>query len=154
VCFPPPAPLCTPPCPIVYPSPPRLHPPSNPLKLFLGPPPPVETHQAVTNPTNTVYATKRLIGRGFKDEQTQKEMKVRGAAAAALAASAAGVGAAAVAAMAAAMAGSVCQGCDSSRGVGGGCAAAQQQQQQPGSAHMSRFDGLLLLYAQHVGMHW
>jgi molecular chaperone DnaK (HSP70) len=32
----------------------------------------------VTNPTNTVYATKRLIGRGFKDEQTQKEMKVRG----------------------------------------------------------------------------
>jgi hypothetical protein len=34
--------------------------------------------QAVTNPTNTVYATKRLIGRGFKDEQTQKEMKVRG----------------------------------------------------------------------------
>lgn len=33
--------------------------------------------QAVTNPTNTVYATKRLIGRGFKDEQTQKEMKVR-----------------------------------------------------------------------------
>lgn len=33
--------------------------------------------QAVTNPTNTVYATKRLIGRAFKDEQTQKEMKVR-----------------------------------------------------------------------------
>lgn len=32
--------------------------------------------QAVTNPTNTVYATKRLIGRAFKDEQTQKEMKV------------------------------------------------------------------------------
>jgi len=32
--------------------------------------------QAVTNPTNTVYATKRLIGRGFKDEQTQKEMKM------------------------------------------------------------------------------
>jgi hypothetical protein len=30
----------------------------------------------VTNPTNTVYATKRMIGRGFKDEQTQKEMKV------------------------------------------------------------------------------
>jgi molecular chaperone DnaK (HSP70) len=30
----------------------------------------------VTNPTNTVYATKRLIGRAFKDEQTQKEMKV------------------------------------------------------------------------------
>lgn len=34
------------------------------------------TPQAVTNPTNTVYATKRLIGRSFKDEQTQKEMKV------------------------------------------------------------------------------
>lgn len=32
--------------------------------------------QAVTNPTNTVYATKRLIGRSFKDEQTQKEMKM------------------------------------------------------------------------------
>jgi hypothetical protein len=42
-----------------------------PLLLVLFP-------QAVTNPTNTVYATKRLIGRGFKDEQTQKEMKVRG----------------------------------------------------------------------------
>lgn len=34
--------------------------------------------QAVTNPTNTVYATKRMIGRAFKDEQTQKEMKVGG----------------------------------------------------------------------------
>ncbi|WIA42182.1 hypothetical protein OEZ86_009446 [Tetradesmus obliquus] len=32
--------------------------------------------QAVTNPTNTVYATKRLIGRAFKDEQTQKEAKM------------------------------------------------------------------------------
>ncbi|KAF6257713.1 heat shock protein Hsp70C [Scenedesmus sp. NREL 46B-D3] len=32
--------------------------------------------QAVTNPTNTVYATKRLIGRAFKDEQTQKETKM------------------------------------------------------------------------------
>lgn len=31
----------------------------------------------MTNPTNTVYATKRMIGRGIKDEQTQKEMKVR-----------------------------------------------------------------------------
>ena len=29
--------------------------------------------QAVTNPTNTVYATKRLIGRSFSDDQTQKE---------------------------------------------------------------------------------
>jgi len=38
----------------------------------LSPPP-----QAVTNPTNTVYATKRLIGRAFDDAQTQKEMKVR-----------------------------------------------------------------------------
>nr|QBB20006.1 heat shock protein hsp70-C2 [Ettlia sp. YC001] len=32
--------------------------------------------QAVTNPTNTVYATKRLIGRAYKDDQTQKEMKM------------------------------------------------------------------------------
>jgi len=29
--------------------------------------------QAVTNPTNTVYATKRLIGRAFDDPQTAKE---------------------------------------------------------------------------------
>eukprot|EP00879_Flechtneria_rotunda_P015676 GHRR01016398.1.p1 GENE.GHRR01016398.1~~GHRR01016398.1.p1 ORF type:complete len:182 (+),score=41.20 GHRR01016398.1:66-611(+) len=32
--------------------------------------------QAVTNPSNTVYATKRLIGRSFRDEQVQKEMKM------------------------------------------------------------------------------
>ena len=32
--------------------------------------------QAITNPTNTVYATKRLIGRAFDDAQTQKEMKM------------------------------------------------------------------------------
>ena len=32
--------------------------------------------QAITNPTNTVYATKRLIGRAFDDHQTQKEMKM------------------------------------------------------------------------------
>ena len=38
---------------------------------------PVTFCQAVTNPTNTVYATKRLIGRAFDDPQTQKEMKVR-----------------------------------------------------------------------------
>jgi len=31
--------------------------------------------QAVTNPTGTLFATKRLIGRSFDDEQTQKEMK-------------------------------------------------------------------------------
>ena len=32
--------------------------------------------QAVTNPTNTLYATKRLIGRTFDDEHTQKEAKL------------------------------------------------------------------------------
>ena len=32
--------------------------------------------QSVTNPLNTVYATKRLIGRQFDDAQTQKELKV------------------------------------------------------------------------------
>ena len=35
--------------------------------------------QAITNATNTVYATKRLIGRAFDDAQTQKEAKVSGA---------------------------------------------------------------------------
>ena len=34
--------------------------------------------QAVTNPTNTVFATKRLIGRSFDDQQTQKESQVNG----------------------------------------------------------------------------
>ncbi len=31
--------------------------------------------QAVTNPTNTLFAIKRLIGRTFKDEKVQKEIK-------------------------------------------------------------------------------
>jgi hypothetical protein len=38
--------------------------------------PPLSPVQAVTNPTNTVYATKRLIGRKFEDSQTQKEAQV------------------------------------------------------------------------------
>merc|ERR1719424_551661 len=32
--------------------------------------------QAVTNPENTIFATKRLIGRTFDDEATQKDMKM------------------------------------------------------------------------------
>jgi molecular chaperone DnaK (HSP70) len=33
--------------------------------------------QAVTNPTNTVYAVKRLIGRTFDDEDVKRESQVR-----------------------------------------------------------------------------
>lgn len=31
--------------------------------------------QAVTNPENTIFASKRLIGRRFEDEATQKDLK-------------------------------------------------------------------------------
>ncbi|KAI3707950.1 hypothetical protein L2E82_36899 [Cichorium intybus] len=40
-------------------------------ELIVGTP---AKRQAVTNPTNTVFGTKRLIGRRFEDPQTQKEM--------------------------------------------------------------------------------
>ncbi|KAF5749716.1 heat shock 70 kDa protein mitochondrial-like [Tripterygium wilfordii] len=42
-------------------------------ELMVGTP---AKRQAVTNPTNTVFGTKRLIGRRFDDSQTQKEMKM------------------------------------------------------------------------------
>lgn len=32
-------------------------------------------NQALTNPENTFYATKRLIGRKFKDDEVQKDLK-------------------------------------------------------------------------------
>lgn len=42
-------------------------------ELIVGTP---AKRQAVTNPTNTFFGTKRLIGRRFDDPQTQKEMKM------------------------------------------------------------------------------
>ncbi|KAJ6692301.1 HEAT SHOCK PROTEIN 70KDA [Salix purpurea] len=42
-------------------------------ELLMGTP---AKRQAVTNPSNTVFGTKRLIGRKFDDPQTQKEMKM------------------------------------------------------------------------------
>ncbi|GAU24054.1 hypothetical protein TSUD_388470 [Trifolium subterraneum] len=42
-------------------------------ELLVGTP---AKRQAVTNPTNTLFGIKRLIGRRFDDAQTQKEMKM------------------------------------------------------------------------------
>lgn len=42
-------------------------------ELLVGTP---AKRQAVTNPANTVFGTKRMIGRRFDDPQTQKEMKM------------------------------------------------------------------------------
>ncbi|KAI3870102.1 hypothetical protein MKW92_031136, partial [Papaver armeniacum] len=46
---------------------------SNKGELLVGVP---AKRQAVTNPTNTIFGTKRLIGRLYDDPQTQKEMKM------------------------------------------------------------------------------
>ncbi|KAL9275508.1 Heat shock 70 kDa protein, mitochondrial-like protein [Drosera capensis] len=46
---------------------------SNKGELLVGIP---AKRQAVTNPVNTVFGTKRLIGRRFDDAQTQKEIKM------------------------------------------------------------------------------
>uniref|UniRef100_A0A804JJA8 Uncharacterized protein n=1 Tax=Musa acuminata subsp. malaccensis TaxID=214687 RepID=A0A804JJA8_MUSAM len=45
-------------------------------ELLVGTP---AKRQAVTNPTNTLFGTKRLIGRRFDDPQTQKELTMIGA---------------------------------------------------------------------------
>lgn len=42
-------------------------------ELLVGTP---AKRQAVTNPTNTLFGTKRLIGRRYDDQQTQKELKM------------------------------------------------------------------------------
>jgi molecular chaperone DnaK len=42
-------------------------------KILVGP---IAKRQAITNPTDTVYAAKRLIGRKFSSEQTQEALKV------------------------------------------------------------------------------
>ncbi|XP_020697325.1 heat shock 70 kDa protein, mitochondrial [Dendrobium catenatum] len=42
-------------------------------ELLVGTP---AKRQAVTNPTNTLFGTKRLIGRRYEDPQTQKELKM------------------------------------------------------------------------------
>ncbi len=48
----------------------------SPADVVVCPSPLAALPQAVTNPINTFYATKRLIGRRFEDAEVQKSIKM------------------------------------------------------------------------------